>query len=245
MALLEGQVRLRDIEIVFKGYRDPLRVDDFILLDVDRGGGVPSRMHVVLEGIHLDPRQDIFSEFESTMAELDYGPVVARLELSYQYDREKRTLHVDRLKLSAKDVGLVTGTSRLTNLDLDSFFSGGHGINAVSMITAMPAVAFAGAELTFKDDSLAQRYFRAGATRSNRSVEEFIESTVSATEAELGDSADPRVEKASTAIAAFVKNPDQIRAVAAPPKPIPLLRLLWIENLADIIELLHIRLELS
>lgn len=245
VSLFKSQVRVRNIEVDFKGHKDPLRVDQFILLDVDYDGNVPSRMHVVLEGMHLDPQQDIFSELRPTMAELDYGPVVGRLELSYQYDPQKKLLHIDRLKLSADDVGLVTGASRLNNLDLGRLLSGRNSFNAGFLIAVLPSVAFAGAEVTFENHSLAQRFFRAGAARNNRSVEEFTESTAKAYQAELGNSENARAREASAAIAAFVQNPNQIKAVAAPPKPIPLLRLLWVRSLADVIELLHIRVNAS
>lgn len=191
----------------------------------------------------MNAGDDLFALFRPLFEELGYENMSARLELEYDYDATTKTVHVKKLLAGAKGVGELTAESIFTNIDLEKALQGAGGLNPLQMALALPMTNLNRGSVSYKDDSLVNRLYKAEAERNNQPLETVVERALSQYRAELNQKDHPQVQDAMTAIEAFLKDPNRISVTAAPEEPVSFMQLLFNKNFGDLIRLLNLTFE--
>ena len=238
-----SKAQANDVSLVFKGFEDPLQIESVTLKEVEAHDDIPGRMHLILDGVGLNPEDDLFAFLKPVARELGYETVTARMELNYLYDPSHKRFKVNTLRLEAADVGDVTVRSEILNIDLAAAVQGAGGKNPGQLLLSLPMASLAGGEIEYRDDSLVNRIFSAEARRQQQPVSAVVDRQVAQYQASLKDQSHPQVKAALEGIKAFLKDPDHISVTLHPESPVPFLQFIWVKEFSDLVKLLNLKIE--
>lgn len=240
LAPLRSRARARDVRVTFDGYRDALAIGEIIVEDVAYVQSTPTRLHVTMRGIEVNPDLDLFSELKAPLAELGYTHLDAKLELAYRYDAQDKTLEISPLIFEADGFGRGRLEIRIVNCDLTAIVQNGARIGVRQILWTLPTLALADAEVTFEDHSVVERYIQAEAKRRQQSPQVFQNLWAKQTQIRLKPFFNETENASGRAIGAFIQDPNRITAIVAPPQPVTLFNLILAGDAEQIARLLHI-----
>lgn len=240
VGLWGDRIRAEGLTVGIKGFEAPLVIDESIVVEADTGGHIPNRMHVKVNGIHVNAADDLFAFLKPLLDELGYENLSARLELEYAYDAERKTVHVKKFMIAAGDVGELTGESVFTNIDLEQALQGGGGLNPLQMALSLPMTNLNRGHLDFRDDSLMERISMAEAERKNLPVETSLDQVLTQYRNGVKHKEHPQVRDALKAIETFLKDPNRITVSASPEEPVSILQMILTNDFGGLIRLLNL-----
>lgn len=232
------------IEGVTVSLADPVEnvfIDEVRVHDLDPAHDIPDRLDVEIVGIRLPASQPRLQPLQPYLAEAGYTELVVDLRLVYRYDRNRRLLVIERLEVQAHDAGTLSLSARFGNVDLPRLLQ--NMSDRIYLLTALPGVSVAGAELNFADDTLTRRLMAAWARRTRQTPREVALAVNEAIEERFGPTNQPQTREALAGLQSFIAAPGTLRVAAEPPAPVSFLRFLWARNPSDFVKLLNIQVE--
>jgi hypothetical protein len=242
--LLDRRIRIQNLQISPRFLKDRIRVEELILDQSLSGEASPGVESISIEsrGIRIDPFRN--GSLEHLLNEIGYKEGIdLNLSGSVFYDKKDLVAGIRRFRLQADRAGSLELRLRLENFNPDHIQDIPE--NAFVLLTMLSAVYFADAELVYRDDSLLQRLYEAGARRTDQSAESFRRMLAERVQETLGEKEDPRVEKLVGIIHDFILSPGALHIQAKPKKPVPLLSLLWNRSPGKLIELLGLEAKID
>jgi hypothetical protein len=236
-----GEIRIRQVSVSLKDPVESVHIDEVRVHAVDTAHEVPDHLDVEILGVHLLSSQPRLQLLQPYLAEAGYDELALDLHLVYRYDRNRRLLAIEKLEVAADDVGILNLNAVFGNVDLPRLVK--NLTDRIYLITALPGVSVAGAELSYADDTLARRLLEAWSRRTHQTPQEAARTLDTALENRFGPADRPLKQEALSALKSFIAAPGTLRMAAAPPAPVAFLRFLWTRSPADIVELLHIQVE--
>lgn len=231
--------RIRSATVSLVDPPQDIRIDEILVHDVDLAHEIPDRLDVDIRGVHLDADQPRLAALHPYLAGPGKAELVLDLHCRYRYDRSQRRLAVETLRIDVADAGRLELRIELLDIDLPHLVR--HLSDRIYLITALPGVSLAAAELDYTDATLARRLLAAWAARTGRSPEEAAEALAGDLQQLIGGTDRPITRKAVEGIKTFIEDPGTLHVAAAPPAPVSFFNFLWARQPSDVIELLHIR----
>ncbi len=179
-----------------------------------------------------------FEELSETFKELGHVSVTMDFDLSYAFDQDKNTFELKDLSLTLRDMGSLGLGMKLNNVDLQDLVST-EGASAMTM--ALDSI-----ELRYQDKSLFEQLIKGTAKEEGKTVEQVKAEAEAALAEEIAVAVAEDNQFAVDAldqVREFLRNPGTLSISVKPDRPVGLLGLLDVENTADVISRLNIRIE--
>jgi hypothetical protein len=237
----DAGMRIEGVTVFLSDPVESVFIDEVRVHDIDPAHDVPDRLDVEIVGLRLPGSQPRLQPLQPYLAEAGYTALVADVRLVYRFDRSRRLLAIDKLEVTADDAGSLNLSARFENVDLPRLLK--NMTDRIYLLTALPGVSVAGAELVFADDTLTGRLLAALARRIRQTPREAALAVNEALEERFGPTNRPQAREALAGLQSFITAPKTLRLSAVPPAPVSFLQFLWARNPSDFVQLLHIRVE--
>ncbi|RLK51436.1 hypothetical protein DFR31_1377 [Alkalispirillum mobile] len=198
--LWNQRLHVFDLTVAHEG-EQPLRVDELIVVDVDREHSPPHHLRVRAVGLHADPADGW------PVPAADWSDDSAEWVFAYRYDPEAQALQVDEFRLNIPGRGWAVGRLHLTRFDL--------GETLRTHALELPEFEVAGLNLRYRD----QGFFRALADESQ------AEALIPMVQGWAGRFGEPFFMETAEAVTVFLRDPVGLELRARPTEPVPLLDL--------------------
>ena len=165
---LAQDVHLEDITI--KSTDDPseITIEKVIIREIDEKSDKPTVMDASVKGLAVDLNQPEQLEMARFLKEAGYDTELKfDIDTKYQYDPTTREMNVESLKVSADQVGDLNLKMKLGNVDL------GTPESSQATPTSNMNTLFHGFEITYRDDSFADKLLESIAAEQGISVDEL------------------------------------------------------------------------
>ena len=165
---LGQDVHLEDITI--KATDDPteITIEKVIIREIDEKSDMPTVMDASVKGLAVDLNKPEQLEMARFLKEAGYDTELTfDIDTKYQYDPTTREMNVETLKVSANQVGDLNVKMKLGNVDLDTIES------PKATPTSNMDTLFHGFEITYRDDSFADKLLESIAAEQGISVGEL------------------------------------------------------------------------
>ena len=206
-------------------------IDQIVVYNVDRKNDFPRHLKMALRGIHIDRSSDIGEYFQ----DLGYDDEDMRIDvdLEYAYKKDEKSFNVDRLTYGAPRIGIFSLSFFISNIDLDS-----DGLFLTS--SSLLDILIHKAELRYHDYSLVEKFMKMKAKDKGKDMGEYVQEILLELDRVIEKSEDTFVISLLLTFKDFVQNPGVISIRAEPEEPLPLERLMDIQELDEAINLLNI-----
>jgi len=245
VGLFSKTIQVTQVSIQIKDVNGPVAIDRLILHSFDTKfdsmNGIPSFMHVEIQGIHISPNNSLMKGISPVLAQLGYTDIAASVEYAYIYEPIKKDMEIKQLCVSVADMGKIEVWARINSLDLAALKAVPD--NPLSLIALIPAVAISGITLDYQDISLMKRLIELGARQSGQSFEQFISVIIEKLNSEIQRQNQPAVKDMLLSFQKFIINPGHIKVVVSPTRPVPLLTLMMESDPNERIRMLNISVD--
>ena len=216
---------------------EQINIDEIMFFEEKTEQNDVKETHVKLTGIRLDTRGDL----TSYMTKIGYSDINANLMGNFVYDTVNRDLNLKQLTVSGKNMGEAELNFHLQNINFRSL----NAIpkNVVILLAMISGVKIAGAEFKYTDNSLIRKLYEFGASQSNKPVEKFLEDITDRIDKLLIEIKNPNTQRLLKRIRKFLISPDKITIRIKPRKPLPIVRLYFLDNPEQAIEMLGLSVE--
>ncbi len=236
---LAQDVHLKDITITSKDDPAEVTIEQVIIREIDEKSEVPTVFDASVQGLVVDLNQPEQLEMANFLKEAGYDTELKfDIDTKYRYNPTKQEMSVDTFKVSADQVGDLSVNMKLGNVDMEDVES--KNVAPTSMDTI-----FHGFEITYKDNSFADKFLAAMAAEQGVTVDELkTQMTSQLTGAsEFFLSSDNQVAMdAVNEVVAFIENPEGFSVSVKPEKPVQLANLVS-ENPDNWVEMLNIEIK--
>lgn len=216
--------------------KEKIRIDKIIIRDIDDKSYIPSFLSVSLKGIevNLNWLGDVVDMKE--IKELGYSDkLLFNFHIDYNYDKEKQELNIKKLAVGANDVGKISISLHLGNIGLDPK-------KILRLPFTYPQIILYKAKIDYKDESLAERYFKLEAKKEDMDLENYKRSQIQKIEKEIEKEKSKLIKKALVAIKKYIDNPKRLSIFVSPSKPQPFGRIMRTKD-KDLFKLLNIQIK--
>ena len=231
LAVLKGKSKQAPVKI------GSIVVDDALNVG-ERGLGLK------IQGVELDPA---LLEADSAVKELGIkGPLLMDLGINLGIDFKGKELNLRNLSLRVQDLAAVSIGLKLGNLGLTEEMIGRLKTNpgeAMGMMVALSGVTLSSAEISYTDESLAQKLMTKAAKEENVSVEKFKGGLIEKLKESQKKSQDQFAKGLVKPLSEFIEKPRKISIKAAPPQPLPIGAVIGLGSPEAVIKTLGIRIE--
>lgn len=217
-------VHLKDITITSKDDPAEVTIEQVIIREIDEKSDVPTKFDASVKGLAVDLKQPEQLEVANFLKEAGYDTELKfDIDTKYRYDAAKREMSIDTFKVSADQVGDLSVNMKLGNVDIEDL---------ESQSAASPAqmdTIFHGFEVTYKDNSFAEKMFESMAAEQGVGVDELkSQMTTQLTEmSQFFVSEDNELAKnAVNEVVAFIENPNGFSVSAKPNEPLQFVSLM-------------------
>ena len=228
---------IKDMKLSLMGGQH-FTVEEFVLRDYAETAGMPSAMNVSVHGVKVPVTPENFEEMHETFKALGHLFVTLDFDMDYSFDQAKDTFELDNLSLTLRDLAALGMSLKLNNVNLQDLVS---SEGATAIIMTLDSV-----ELKYVDHSLFEQIIEGTAREENKSVEEVRAEMESALAEEIAlavaDDNQPAVQGLEE-VRKFLRNPGTLAITIKPERPVGMLSLFDLENAADVISRLNIRIE--
>jgi len=235
VGLLGMDVRISDILVTPVDAKEKIKIDEIIIHNIDDKTDIPTFLSISCNGIELNIKD--LGEDAKRLRELGYNDkMMINLTAEYTYDKEKEELDIKEIGIGADNVGEISVSFRLGNINLDPE-------EMVGLLFTFPQVVFHEAKIQYEDDSLAERLMKLGAQEEQTNVNDFKKSLIQKITKEIENEKDDFTKKALSKIKEFLEDPEEFSISASPLKPYPFGRIMRVDDPKDIVKLLNIKIK--
>lgn len=236
-SLIGDKVRMRDIKLNTPE-TGPAKIDRIVLASFDPLNTVPHYVKMQVRGFEM--RADRASaNTRSMMRRLGYDRIVVDVDYAYRYDAGRRTLIVEKARISGQQVGTLELTGRFDNvpsIEINSY----SALIAVAMQSVVRRV-----RIVYDDASLADRIMKAQAKSDGKPEAEVRNELLARLDGELRKSKSAQYRRELQHLRAFVQKPGRLVIEANPKRPIPVFLIAAAGEPDSIRRLLGIKLRLQ
>ncbi len=236
---LGQDVHVKDITITSKDDPAEITIDQVIIREIDEKSDMPTVFDASVQGLVVDLKQPEQLEMAEFLQDVGYDSELKfDIDTKYRYNPTKREMSIDTFTVSADQVGDLNINMKLGNVDLED-------IEAKSMSPDAMDTVFHGFEITYQDNSFAEKFLAAMAAEEGVTVDQLkAQMTTQLTQAsQFFLSADNGVATdAVNEVAAFIENPKGFSISMQPEQPLELMSLVS-ENPDDWVEMLNIEVK--
>ncbi|MEE4359679.1 MAG: peptidoglycan-binding protein [Desulfococcaceae bacterium] len=212
--LIGMDVRISDIQFSPPDEKEKLKIKEIIIHDFDEKSEIPSFLSVSVRGLELNP--DEFGKDGENIRNLGYtDKLLVNLKADYVYEKEKRELNIKKIGIGADDVGEISVSLHISNIDLSPE-------NFMGILFTFPQIILHKAEIVYKDDSLAERYFALEAKEKDMDTDKFKSLMIQEIEKEIEKEKNDFARNLLVKIKDFVNDPEEFSISATPESPSPL-----------------------
>ncbi|MEO0373876.1 MAG: hypothetical protein AAF329_04475 [Cyanobacteria bacterium P01_A01_bin.17] len=239
-------VHIKDVTVSAVDDPTEIAVEKVIIREIDDQSDFPTVLDASLEGMQIavadieDPgvRNLLEQAGHTKMLSLD-------IDTKYQYKVADRKIRWDKLNLSADGVGDLDMSFELGNVDWVS-----HAPESSDAPAAQPVsndqTIFYHAEITYRDQSLAEGLLTAMAAESNQSLSEFkaqMKTNLTQAAQFLISPENTLATEALNETMAFLDDPNGFSISAKPRQPVMMSDLMAVENPQDWVSLLNLQFQ--
>jgi len=212
--ILNKQTAISGVSILAPGSPTPVRVGEVLVRRLDETSPTPAFVAVDFKGIEVDLKS--LGDDAAAAAALGYKDTLyCDLGIDYAYAKDKKDLDLKTLSLAVKDVGSLSVSLHLGNVDIDPN-------QAATLLFTYPQILLHQASVTYKDASLMERLLKAEAAKSGIDVATLKQNLSRDADEALQGQTNPLLAGALTAVKQFINNPKELSISASPAKPLPL-----------------------
>ena len=145
-----------------------MTIEQVIIREIDDKSDVPTKFDASVQGLIVDLNQPEQLEAANFLKEAGYDTKLKfDIDTKYRYNKAKREMSLDTFKVSAAQVGDLSINMKLGNVDIEDLESQ-KATPAANMDTI-----FHGFEITYKDNSFAEKFLASMAAEEGVSVDEL------------------------------------------------------------------------
>jgi len=242
VGLLEQGGKINDVRLQLKGIEDPIVIDQLELENVAQKEGRTVQADVSMGGLTLKHDHALLESITPELEAMGYAEVVVDATAAYQYDPQKRRLTLEKIDLSAKDMGKLSMDLTLDQVNPELWEVKKKDFNLGPFLTTFALVSIGPSKIEYEDHSLLKRWIKRQAQRSGRQPEALVRQWRQVIDQEADRNNSSIVQAALGAVKDFLADPDRITVRIAPEKPLTLMRFV-LESPERILENLQLQVE--
>jgi len=242
VGLLEQGGKINDVRLQLKGIEDPIVIDQLQLENVAQKEGRTVQADVSMEGLTLKHDHALLESITPELEAMGYAEVVVDATAAYQYDPQKRRLTLEKIDLSAKDMGKLSMAIILDQVNPELWEVKKEGLNLGAFLTTFALVSIGPSKIEYEDHSLLKRWIKRQAQRSGHRPEAVVRQWRRVIDQEANRNNSSIAQAALGAVKDFLADPDRITVRIAPEKPLALMRFV-LESPERILENLQLQVE--
>lgn len=222
-------VRISDVLVSPPNTKEKIKINEIIIHDFDdkSGSDIPQFMSVSIKGIEFRKEK---------IRELGYTDTLwVNINADYIYEKEKKELNVKKIGVGADNAGEINIGFHLSNIDFNPK-------QAFGILFTYPQILLHEAKIAYKDESLAERFFKFRAKQYNMDVKAFKKTLIQSVMQEIEEAKDDFTKKALIEIRKFIDDPEEFSVSVSPSSPCPLGSVMRVNTPSDIIKRLNIRI---
>ncbi|MGF1521412.1 MAG: hypothetical protein ACFBSF_03730 [Leptolyngbyaceae cyanobacterium] len=230
----KSDVVIKDIRVApIEAPEDTINVARVVIRELENGDEFPTVLDASAYGIDFSDEQVAPPAFYSFLQQASYDQLpLFNLDTKYEYQASSGKVVLETLRFGADDFGYLETTFELGNVDPDA--------------TSNEALTLHAAEITYRDDSFAEKLFASMAAQSNQDVAQFktqLQANLSQSAQFFVSSEDTVAMTALEETMAFIENPKGFSISVDPQQPVSMRLLSSASNPADWAELLNLKIE--
>ena len=205
-------------------------IDHIVVYDVDRRNNFPRRLKIALQGVHIDRSSSIWEYFQGLG--FDDEEIRIDVDLEYIYNNDENSFFVHRLTYGAPKIGELSLNFLISNIDLDSdslFLTSSSFLD----------ILIHSAELKYHDNSLVEKFLKMKAKDEGKDIHKYVQEILDGMNKTIKESKDTFYKSFLQTFKDFVQNPGVIFIRIEPDEPLRLERLLDIQKLDEVVNLLN------
>ncbi len=237
---LSRKVHIKHITITPKSSLESLNIGELIIYHCDTQQRIPRLLHFAIKDFKISSDNINLLKLKPWFNELGYRELSVDFDLKYSLEAKNESFVINRMVISAENAGRAEFYLKLTRVNLIRILNASDSPENLSRI--LPFVSVSEASLDYSDDSFALRLFKLLAGRKNKQVGYLIHD-ISEDIQKKTEEADDFTRQQLKALTAFINNPDKIKMIASPAKPVPAANFLWTRDLSGLINLLQIHIQ--
>ncbi|MEA5464908.1 hypothetical protein [Leptothoe sp. PORK10 BA2] len=235
---LAQDVHVENVTIKSKDDPGEMTIEKVIIREIDEKSDVPKAFDASIQGLVVDLNQPEQLEMANFLKQAGYDSELKfDIDTKYRYDQAKREMSVDTFKVSADQVGDLSINMKLGNVDVEDF---------ESQKTSPPVdTIFHGFEITYRDNSFADKLFAAMAAEKGVTVDELkaqMTSQLTGASQFLVSSDNQVATDAVNEVVAFIENPEGFSVSMKPEQPLQFASLMG-ENPDNWVDMLNIEIK--
>lgn len=242
VGLLDQGGKIENVRLRLKGIDDPITVDRIEIEDIALQEGRTVKADVRMEGLTLKHDHALLESITPELAAMGYDKVVVDASADYRYNPKERLLELNKIHLSGKEMGTLSMTITLAQVDPALWDVKKENINLGSLLTTFALVSLGPSQIEYKDDTLLKRWMKHQAQKSGQQPEDLVRQWHQEIDQEAGQTDQAIVKEALGAFKRFVTDPDRIEIRISPEKPVALMRFV-LESPERILENLQLKVE--
>ncbi|MHA1548722.1 MAG: hypothetical protein ACTSYE_07300, partial [Alphaproteobacteria bacterium] len=185
-------------------------LDDYV-------GRIPSTVEMNVRGLKFGVALIGDREARAFLTALGYEEIDADFGFTFAWDPQQRSVTVDDVRFTMRDLGTVQGEARFEGLLGDTFD------NLAVLEDRLGTIEFAGGKFTFHDDSIVTRGLAMQAARMQVETEVFREQIASALPFMISFLGTPAFQREIVPVLqAFIREPGDLTIAAEPSEPVAL-----------------------
>jgi hypothetical protein len=231
------RISVAEITIVLQKLGEPVTIEEAMFYEEDTEQEGVKETHVKLSGIRLKEDGGLMSHLKK----MGYSTANASITGRFIYDPNNRNLNIKQFTIKDIHMGEATLKFHAQNINL----SGIDKIpeNIVLLLAKLSGIKIVGAELNYSDYSLLGNLYRLGASQSNKSVEQFLKEATDQIDSLFVEHNDPGTQSLLNRLHKFILSPDKITIRIKPLKPVPVVRLFFLDDPGEAVDILGLSIE--
>lgn len=242
VGLLDQGGKIENVQLRLKGVDDPITIDRIEIGDMAQHEGRVVRADVKMEGLTLGHDHVLLESIAPELTEMGYDELVVNASAAYQYDPQERLLQLEKITLSAKEMGTLSMAITLAQVDPALWDIEKENLNLGSLLTTFALVSLGPSQIEYEDKTLLKRWMKRQANKSGQRPEDFVRQLHQQIDQAAGETDQAIVKEALAAVKDFLADPDQITVRIAPEKPVALMRFV-LESPERLLENLNLTVE--
>ncbi|TKB58658.1 hypothetical protein [Ferrimonas aestuarii] len=198
-------------------------------------GNLQTELEFAIEGAEI-PSEELPRDYRRMYDQLGFdSPVKLNATAAYHYDESNRTLFLDELSASADDVGGVSLSFAVADMDFSE-----AGLS--SLLFTWQQLKLAEAEVVFDNDELMERTYELIGREQGISADEAKDALIAQVKSQGNPQTDFQ-EDAFEELIDFIDSPGELSIEVSPKEPVSFGQLMRINRPAEMVELLQLEVD--
>lgn len=228
-------VHISDVVVSQADSKNKVNINEIVVYDVDEKSDIPLFLDISFNGVEI--AIDKLGNNAKKIKELGYNDnILLNFAIEYHYNKENNKISLNKIKIGADDVGDFDISIRLGNIDLSPE-------KIMGILFTYPQIMLYDAKISYHDDSLIERLLKLAAKEQKKNVKQIKSEAIKNIEKEIEKEEDKFTKNALKEIKDFINDPERFTISIAPKKPLPLGRVLRVNDPKDIIKLLNVKIK--